>query len=235
MYHETHPRSQPCLPAVAPYRHRSRTTATAMALAALLALGTAACGDDGETATSTEPTETSAVEASAPSPSTSSPTTSSVASTEPSSTSTSPLTETTTTGVSGGDDGADGSGCSPGQGSLPDGSWYGQASVATADELAFDLACWFSGDAAAAAAAADGEESPPPNDYYVRDFADTVRIVHPAIDTPVRWYPQLGDPASETDTTYGSWVETNSERLRPGIWITIDGGRVTAIAEQWVP
>jgi hypothetical protein len=118
---------------------------------------------------------------------------------------------------------------------LPDGQWYGIAAGVTIDQLDFDLACWFSGAAAEAAAAADGAESPPPNDYHVRNTVETTRALHPAAGTPVVWYPEIGSPGSETGTTYAAWVDTDPERPRPGIWITIENGEVTAIAEQWVP
>lgn len=131
---------------------------------------------------------------------------------------------------------AEGSGCTPGEGELPDGEWFGYALTAEADELEFDLACWFTGDAAARAAAEDGEESPPPNDYYVRNANATTRAVSIAADAEVVWYPNFGDPSSEATADYADWVIGIEDRdFMPGIWIVIDNGEVVTISEQWVP
>ncbi len=129
---------------------------------------------------------------------------------------------------------ADGSGCAPGSDQLADGRWFGYASDLAADEFDFDLACWFSGEAAVVAAAQDGRESPPPNDYYVRNTSANVRVLRVGDDTPVSWYPSSGDPTTGTDTDYGSWRVGRSEP-GPGVWVTVSGGRVSAIAEQWTP
>jgi hypothetical protein len=140
----------------------------------------------------------------------------------------------TTVPVAPSSDGAEGSGCSPGTTDLPDGTWFGFVEAAGADVLNFDLACWYIGDAAAAAAAADGEESPPPNDYYVRNQNQTLRTltVHEGVE--VIWYPEPGDPTSETSISYAGWV-TADRVFTPGVWIEIAGGDVVSIREQWVP
>lgn len=141
----------------------------------------------------------------------------------------------TTTGP-GEDDGAEGSGCIPGPGALPDGEWFGFV-VATDDaELEFDLACWFTGDAAVEAADEDGEESPPPNDYYVRNANETLRTVSVAADTEVTWYPEVGDPGSETSLDYPEWVARREQRgLDLGVWLDVEHGAIVEIREQWVP
>ncbi|MGA8040719.1 MAG: hypothetical protein WCA93_11485 [Acidimicrobiia bacterium] len=132
-------------------------------------------------------------------------------------------------------DGASGSGCTPGPGNLPDGEWYGFAEEADDASIVFDLACWFSGDAAVAAAAEDGEESPPPNDYYVRNQNPQTRVIAVDPGATVVWY-STGDPASETEGSYSSWLGIRQERPWDlGVWITVDGGAVISIQEQWVP
>lgn len=143
---------------------------------------------------------------------------------------------TTTTGGSVGD-GASGSGCTPGEGDLPDGEWYGLVAGATETHIEFDLACWFTGEAAVKAAAEDGEESPPPNDYYVRNANPELRNVAVDSDIEVTWYPQFGDPGSEAVIAYEEWVGALADRgeFLPGVWIEIQGGEVTEIREQWVP
>lgn len=144
----------------------------------------------------------------------------------------------TTTAVSVNDE-AEGSGCTPGEGDLPDGEWYGVAAEVLADEIEFDLACLFTGDAATRAAAEDGEESPPPNDYYVRNVNPTLRTV-PVGDgdgVTVVWYPQFGDPTSEATISFDEWREALADRgdFIPGIWIEIEDGVISEVREHWVP
>lgn len=129
----------------------------------------------------------------------------------------------------------EGSGCTPGSQDLPDGLWYGQVSVFDDDGISFDLACWFTGDAATAAAAEDGAESPPPNDYYVRNQNTQLRELEVAPDIPVLWYLS-GDPNDSQQGNFSEWVEfLETQDFRLSIWVTIDNGEVTAIEEQWVP
>lgn len=67
--------------------------------------------------------------------------------------------------------------CSPGTDTLPDGLWFGYFGTVLDESLEFDLACWFTGQAAIRAATEDGAESPPPNDYYIRNSSDTLRTI----------------------------------------------------------
>ena len=133
---------------------------------------------------------------------------------------------------------ASGSGCTPGTGDLPDGEWFGLVADASAGEVEFDLACWFTGDAAIAASAEDGEESPPPNDYYVRNTNPALRTISVADDAQVVWLANVGDPASELTIAYPGWLverEVRGVDLQPGVWITIVGGEAVRILEQYVP
>lgn len=147
---------------------------------------------------------------------------------------TAPTTTTTSDSLL---DEAEGSGCTPGEGDLPDGEWYGLVEAAGGSSLEFDLACWFTGDAAARAASEDGEESPPPNDYYVRNANPTMRTLTIDDDVEVTWYPEFGDPNSEAQISFANWAEAIGDRgeFIPGVWITIEGGAVTEVREQWVP
>ncbi|RMH86193.1 MAG: hypothetical protein D6683_00900, partial [Actinomyces sp.] len=104
---------------------------------------------------------------------------------------------------------AEGSGCTPGTDTLPDGEWFGYVTDTAPDAVTFDLACWFTGDAAALAAAEDGEESPPPNDYYIRNRSSRLRTVPVAgaLDprpTRVSWLANTGGP-DLVDGTYDEW------------------------------
>lgn len=136
---------------------------------------------------------------------------------------------------------ASGSGCTPDGDILGDGHWFGYVAGAEVGSLQLDLACWFTGDAAAQAATEDGQE-PPPNDYYVRDLSDRVRTLSVEGDVEVTWYSS-GDPTDEATITYAEWLtgrvvqasETGIAKFPFGVWVTIEGGSVTAIGEQWVP
>ncbi len=132
-------------------------------------------------------------------------------------------------------DGPSGSGCTPGDAvSLPEGEWYGVVVSASPSSIEFDLACWFTGDAAIAAAAEDGAE-PPPNVSYVRNDNSQVRSLPVSAETEVIWYP-TGDPASEATATFAEWVEgTTSRGLLFGVWLDVIDGEVFRIREQWVP
>ena len=105
---------------------------------------------------------------------------------------------TTTTALN---DGAEGSGCTPGDGPLPDGDWYGIVTSRRNDSLDFDLACWFTGDAAVQASAEDGEESPPPNDYYIRNSNPETREVPIGQNIEVAFSPTGTPPMRPTSTT----------------------------------
>jgi hypothetical protein len=127
--------------------------------------------------------------------------------------------------------------CSPGPGALPDGLYFGFLGATLDDVFEFDLACWFTGDPAAKAATADGQESPPPNDYYIRNSNTTTRSAPVASPTvSVYWLPNVGSPATEA-ITYNEWVSLRDPDAGyvPPIWITVKGGQVVDIVEQFLP
>ena len=131
---------------------------------------------------------------------------------------------------------AEGSGCTPGDGALPDGSWFGYVEAVSAGSVEFDLACWFSGNAANAAALEDGEtEVPVPNDYYVRNQNRALRSVPVADGATVVWLEDP-DPSRPTTSDYPTWRAARDGRTDlPGVWLTVAGGEVTEISEQYVP
>ena len=130
---------------------------------------------------------------------------------------------------------ASGSGCTPGPGPLPDGTWFGYVSDPSATEVEFDLACWFSGAAANEATLEDGEESPPPNDYYIRNTSTDTRSVSVSPDVTVRWLPP-DDIVDLTDIPYDEWLQVGPERAwQPAVWLEIDNGEVVSIEEQYQP
>lgn len=132
---------------------------------------------------------------------------------------------------------ASGSGCKPGtEAGLPDGEWYGYIVDLDATTVEFDLACWFTGDAAIAAADEDGAESPPPNDYYIRNENETVRPLTVGDSAQVEYLANNGDPDSATTEGYEDWyVEWEISEFVPGYWITVEDGEVTSIVQQYVP
>jgi hypothetical protein len=225
-------------------RGRSLGLATAAIVVALVAAG---CGSD-DTATTTTSAATTQAPATTAVPTTAAPTTTTIAPTSTTAppTTTAPVTTVTTTTTTAAPTTtsapdtnalADGSGCTPGTAdSLPDGEWFGYVSDADASTLDFDLACWFTGDAAAQAAAEDGEESPPPNDYYVRNVNPALRTLDVAPSAQVTWLPNPGDPSTETTVTYADWLVGRTGRAyQPGVWLTVGGGAITEFFEQYVP
>ena len=195
-------------------------------LVVCLALMIAACGDDaGSDTTSTTTGSTTTV----------APTT-----TEAPTTTVQPTTTTTASTTSSGvepdtNDLAEGSGCTPGISPLPDGEWFGLVTSRGDDSIGFDLACWFSGDAAVQASAEDGEESPPPNDYYVRNANPETREVPAATGVGVVFYPD-GDSTNEEVVAFADWAALVEQRgYELGVWLEVEEGTITSIREQWVP
>lgn len=197
-------------------------------LLACVALVAAACGDGSGSDTTSTSTSTSTTVPAA--------TTTTPATTTSSEATTSTSAATTTSATAGDtNDLAEGSGCKPGGGPLPDGEWYGLVVSRSDDSLEFDLACWFTGDAAVLAAAEDGEESPPPNDYYVRNANPETRDVPVASDIEVVFYPD-GDPTNEDTVSYEEWATLVAQRgYELGVWIEVEEGVIAEIREQWVP
>lgn len=197
----------------------------------VFAAGLAACSPaETEASTTTSPSTITSPTTTSPADTTS--TLADTTTTLPTTTTTTPPTTTTTIDTN---QLADGSGCTPGTDTLPDGTWYGWVYSISDTTLSFDLACWFTGDAAVIASAEDGEESPPPNDYYVRNENPKIRELDVAPYVPVLFYPD-GDPTTAYETIFAEWDDLSSARgFDFGIWVTIEGGEVTSIDEQWVP
>ena len=212
--------------------HTQRIALLAIAALALVVLASACGGDDeaGDTTTTSPPSSTLATTTTTESATT---TTAAITTTTSATTTTQATTTTVDTNAL-----ASGSGCTPGAGDLPDGEWFGLVDAAGATDIDFDLACWFTGDAAVLASAEDGEESPPPNDYYVRNVNPDIRTIPVAAAAEVAWLPNVGDPGSEVTVPYADWLTGRTNRgvdLQPGVWLTVAGGEVVGIQEQYVP
>lgn len=224
------------------YRHKLRLgVLTAIIVIASIAAGCGGTGSD--TADSSTTTTTAATTTYAPSTTTTTEaatttTEAATTTTEAATTTTSEATTTTaaTTTTIDVNTLAEGSGCTPGTDELGSGIWFGYVDSANETTIEFDLACWFTGDAAAQAAAEDGEESPPPNDYYVRNVNPQLRTITMASTAEVSWMPNPGDPSTQTVVPYADWLTGRETRgYQPGVWVTIEGGEATFIEEQYVP
>ncbi|WP_131103355.1 hypothetical protein [Ornithinimicrobium sufpigmenti] len=131
----------------------------------------------------------------------------------------------------------EGSGCTPGEGPLPDGQWYGEVDGADTAGVQLDLQCFFLGEEADRAALEDGEVMVPvPNGYYVRNTDPAVRTFDVAAGTQVLHYP-TGDPATARVLGYAEWagLVRDGQVLLLGVWLTVDDGAVVAVEEQWTP
>ena len=104
-------------------------------------------------------------------------------------------------------------------------------------EITFDLVQYFTGDAATKAAAEDGEESPPPNDYYVRNVNPRLRTlpVTPGARlslTRLTLNQGGGNAAANVEVDLATIRSRGSDHL---FWATVQGGRIVALEEQYVP
>ncbi len=109
--------------------------------------------------------------------------------------------------------------------------------------LGVDYAQMLTGDEAAAAATAAGEESPPPNDYFIVNGDTLLRTfpVDTAINVRLTSKPDGVQPEGY-DVGFGVWqdmfvgmiADAGIVKVVP-YWITIEGGVITAIEEQYLP
>jgi hypothetical protein len=205
-----------------------------LVVAAMVVLGACSGGEAGTTTTdvaepSTAPASTTTVVTTTTAATTTAPST-----TVPAPTTTAAPATTTTTDTNAL---ASGSGCTPGSDDLPDGEWFGYVIGADGDTIDFDLACWFSGDAADLAAAEDGEESPAPNGYYIRNVNPQVRTVEVSPTVEVLAMANIGDPATEGPMAFDDWVALRvaDAEVPMDVWIVIEDDLVVSITEQYRP
>lgn len=109
--------------------------------------------------------------------------------------------------------------------------------------LTADYAQFLMGDEAAAAATAAGDESPPPNDYYIVNANEKLRTLPVASSVNVAlstWEPHF--TAEGYPVEFSEWRNmingVNDDFPRATMvpyWVTIKGGKVTKIAEQYLP
>jgi hypothetical protein len=105
--------------------------------------------------------------------------------------------------------------------------------------VTFDLIQWFTGEAATKAAAEDGKESPPPNDYYIRNVNSRLRTLPVAADAPITVNllaaQSTGNATKDVSVTLDELAGYFPNRDTGPFWLTVEGGQVTRIAQQYVP
>jgi len=130
-----------------------------------------------------------------------------------------------------GSDNAHGSGCAPGSDALPDGVWFGYVTGRSSTRIDFDLACIWTGAAAVTAAAEDGVTLE--IDYYVRNQSGKIRS--PRVADGATVYHLTGNPWF-TEMSYADWRQGACNGIGDPacpVWLYVNGGRVTAIVEQY--
>jgi hypothetical protein len=226
----------------------TRTTTARWVAAALLI---AACGGNAgdSTTTTTAPTATTTVSTAvttAP-PTTIAPATTVAPTTTTATTSTAAPTTTVVYAVGAlelvppealaGSDGAAGSGCAPGAGSLPAGIWFGFLVERDGSTVGFDLACFYFGDIAWEKAAEEGQTAE--NDYWIVNDNPTLRDVPVAADATI--WTITGDATQGLQPLdFASWTGAESTYTScPGtacvMWLYVNAGEATEIAEQFLP
>jgi hypothetical protein len=132
---------------------------------------------------------------------------------------------------------------------LPDGRYFGfvRDVDATSGTTSFDLACFYTGEEANQQAAMRGDEVPVPNDVYIVNDNPTTRPLTLAPSVELRlidWNDccETG-PGADLDafataidssgfTNIGGWRYTGQSSP---YWVTIEGGDVVLIEEQFLP
>jgi hypothetical protein len=157
----------------------------------------------------------------------------------------------TATGPTGGTGTAAGNlGCgTPAPTVLPDGTYFGYVqSIDTASgALAFDLACFYTGEEANEQAAQRGDEVPVPNDVYIVNDNTKIRnlTVDPSVELVVLDWNSCCEPKPGADLDDFASALGNDDFVEIGgrsyagslspYWLTIEDGVVSRIEEQFLP
>jgi hypothetical protein len=132
---------------------------------------------------------------------------------------------------------------------LADGSYFGFVkNIDTGtDAMAFDLACFYTGEEANEQAAQRGDEVPVPNDVYIVNDNPATRDIPVDPGTELRlidWNACCEtSPGAELDAlataiAQGDFVEIGGRRYAGSLspyWISIEDGRAVLIEEQFLP
>jgi hypothetical protein len=131
---------------------------------------------------------------------------------------------------------------------LPDGRYFVRLTDLQGGEegphlVQYDLAYYYTGDEANHVAASRGDETPVPNDVYVVNDNPKLRLAALAQDFTVAYLPQgsgLTDPVPAPQDRFLVWLDESEQMDFPPMdvtywWMTIDGGEVTKIEQQYQP
>jgi hypothetical protein len=143
----------------------------------------------------------------------------------------------------------DPSGATGSSAELEDGRHFGWIeTIDPSGSMTFDLAYFSTGDEANEAAAEHGDETPVPNDYYIVNDNPKLRTLGVSPDAEIRVFDwnRCCDRHVSLDMETFADVMVNPDgfveqdgRLYYGqaspYWITVDGGVVTEIEEQYLP
>ena len=132
-----------------------------------------------------------------------------------------------------GSDGANGTGCSPGSGPLPDGVWFGWVTWLDERSLGFDLGCLYTGSKAHEAAAARGIET---YDWrFITNDSQAERTVPIHPETPVMEILLFSMPGGFHVGPYSDWPQSSRKSLCSpsldycSVWIAVNDGTITGI------
>ena len=99
--------------------------------------------------------------------------------------------------------------------------------------VTFDLVQWYFGEDAAREAAKDHQESPPPNDSYSRNVNPKLRTLPVRANAAIT-ANQLAGSNQDIPVTLAKL--SSLTRAGSGVfWITVRGGQIVQVAEQWSP
>jgi hypothetical protein len=126
-------------------------------------------------------------------------------------------------------------------GGLVDGRYFIYPKKVKGGSVTFDVARFLTGKAAADAAKAHGDESPPPNDYYIVNDSKALSTYPVSTSVVVRYVPatnccnlQVGDFSAWAAAVNGTVMTDYAGKNAPW-WITITGGQIQKIQQQFLP
>ncbi|MFH1330452.1 MAG: hypothetical protein ABIJ48_07375 [Actinomycetota bacterium] len=135
--------------------------------------------------------------------------------------------------------GANGSGCPPEAGPLPDGIWFGRLLEVSPTSARFDPGCFYFGEVADEQAELDGITDLPSPHYLRNPLPDLIDLgvaegaVVYSIDNSVDPLGFLTLSVEEWPATHGGYTLCPGEYCT--VWLYVNGGRVTEILEQYLP
>jgi hypothetical protein len=104
--------------------------------------------------------------------------------------------------------------------------------------VTIDVVQFFTGTAAAEAARQDGAgEVPPPNDYWIRNANKLLRTLPVAADATITVNTLAGEDSGDSakDVAVDLAKLAGYNLANHLFWVTVDGGAITKIAEQFLP